>query len=56
MKIPMTDDGLATGLYFDTYFGEDKERHYKNKDWEKLASQITIHSFLFNSLAGSILQ
>jgi hypothetical protein len=50
------DVAMATGLYWDNYFGDDKERYYKNKDREKLIEEIAAHAFSVGSIAGSLLQ
>lgn len=47
---------MATGMHWDTYFGEDKERFYKDKDRQKLQGQVATHAFAVGSLAGSLLQ
>ncbi len=50
------DVAMATGMYFENYFGDDKERYYKDKDREKLIDQIAAHALSIGSLAGSLLQ
>ena len=53
---PDDDEGIATGLHWDTYFGPDKERHYKNVDLGVLQARVQLKEFSMNSLAGGILQ
>ena len=50
------DAAMATGMYWENYFGDDKERHYKDKDRAKLVDQIAAHALSIGSLAGSLLQ
>lgn len=50
------DVGLATGMHWDNYFGDDKERFYKDKERASLADQVAAHEFSAGSLAGSLLQ
>ena len=50
------DVGMATGIYWETYFGADKDRYHENKKLEKLVKQLAVHSFSFDTLAGSLLQ
>src|SRR5437870_1412879 len=50
------DVAMATGRYWDNYFGDDKERYYKDKDRAKLIEQIAAHALSIGSLAGSLLQ
>jgi hypothetical protein len=50
------DVAMAAGMNWETYFGGDKERHYKAVDANDLASRIDARSFAVNSLCGSLLQ
>ncbi len=50
------DAGLAIGMYWENYFGEDKERYQRSKDHAKLMNQIASHALSVGSLAGSLLQ
>lgn len=50
------DDGLAAMRYFETYFGPDKERHYKSKEVEAVYERIATHRFSVSSAAGSLLE
>jgi hypothetical protein len=50
------DVAMGAGMYWATYFGEDKERHDKDKDREALVEQIGVHAVSVASLATSLLQ
>ena len=50
------DVAMGAGIYWGTYFGEDKELFYKDKDREKLVDQIAAHRISVDSLAGSLLE
>lgn len=50
------DVAMATGVYWENYFGNDKERYQKDEDREKLMEQIAAHALSVGSLAGSLLQ
>lgn len=50
------DVAMATGMYWENYFGDDKERYYKDKDRKKVVDQIAAHALSVGSLAGSLLQ
>jgi hypothetical protein len=52
----LDDIGIATGMHWGTYFGADKDRHYKKEELEKLEQQVAVRAFSFDSLAGSLLQ
>lgn len=47
---------LGVGMYWDTYFGEDKQQHYKSKDFIELETRLASREFSFSSLAGTLLQ
>lgn len=47
---------LGVGIHWDTYFGEDKEQHYKSKDLAALEASLALREFSFSSLAGTLLQ
>lgn len=49
------DVAMAAGMKFETYFGDDKELHYKDKERESLATQVEAHRFSAYLLAGSLL-
>jgi hypothetical protein len=50
------DVAEATGMYWDTYFGVDKERYYKDKDRATLADRIIAIRLSLDSVAGALLQ
>jgi len=50
------DVAMGAGIYWQTYFDEDKERHHKSQDKGQLEQQITVHRFSMDSMAGSLLQ
>lgn len=47
---------LGVGMHWDTYFDEDKDRHYKSKDLTTLEASLTLREFSFSALAGTLLQ
>lgn len=47
---------LGVGIHWDTYFGEDKDQHYKSKDLNDLEDRLATREFSFASLAGTLLQ
>jgi hypothetical protein len=53
---PYQDDGVGTAMYWECYFGPDKERHHKDKDRAAMAARVASHQFSAASLAGSLLQ
>ena len=50
------DVAMAAGMYWENYFGDNKDRYYKDKDREKLVEQIAAHALSIGSLAGALLQ
>ena len=50
------DVAMATGMYWETYFGDDKKRHQKFSEASLLQSQIDARAFSVGSLCGSLLQ
>lgn len=46
----------GVGMYWDTYFGEDKDQHYKSLDLKRLMDRLATREFSFASLAGTLLQ
>lgn len=52
----LDDEGMGTATYWDTYFGSDKERFYKNRELESAVQRIAAHEFSIAALAGSLLQ
>lgn len=47
---------LGVGVYWENYFGEDKELYYKNKELTTLQSQVLTHKYSIAALSGSLLQ
>lgn len=47
---------LGVAIHWATYFGEDKEQHYKSKDLDVLEARLTSREFSFSALAGTLLQ
>ena len=47
---------MGVGMYWDTYFGEDKDQHYKSQDLKVLNDRLATREFSFASLAGTLLQ
>lgn len=47
---------MGVGMYWENYFGADKELYHKDQDRQQLVNQIATHSFSVASLAGSLLQ
>ncbi len=47
---------MGVGMYWDTYFNEDKDLYHKDQDRQKLANQIATHSFSVAALSGDLLQ
>lgn len=50
------DPLLSTAIYWDTYFGVDKERHLTNKDLREAMLRLAAHDFARNALSGALLQ
>ncbi|MGR2680284.1 hypothetical protein [Chromobacterium haemolyticum] len=50
------DVAAATGMYWDNYFGEDKEQFHMEQDRSALVAQIAVHAFSVQSLSTSLLQ
>lgn len=50
------DVALGIGIYFDAYFGEDKERYHKDEERQRLQQLYSVREFSVNALAGSLLQ
>ncbi|WP_306591427.1 hypothetical protein [Geothrix sp. 21YS21S-4] len=47
-------DGV--GLYWDTYFGPDKDQHYKSISLEELEKMLEVREFSISALSGNVLQ
>jgi hypothetical protein len=56
MNPDLDDEGLGTMILYDTYFGADKERHYKTIELERAKQKLAAHRFSISALAGSLLQ
>lgn len=50
------DIATATGSYWDTYFGPDKERHQVANELEQKQNMENAHEFSRSTMAGAILQ
>ena len=47
---------LGVGMYWDTYFGVDKDQYLKSTDLEALEDRLMARKFSFASLSGTLLQ
>jgi hypothetical protein len=52
----LDDDNLSTAIYWDTYFGPEKDRYYAEKSKVELESLIAMRRFSTDAQSGSILQ
>lgn len=52
----LDDDGLATAIYWDTYFGADKDRYYKDVELRQVVDRIAVREFSVSALCGNLLQ
>lgn len=52
----LDDEGLATGIYWDTYFGADKASSQKANEVQSVVDRISARNFSVTALAGSLLQ
>jgi hypothetical protein len=50
------DEGLATFIYYDTYFGPDKKRYHAESELERLEAAAAVRAFSRSSLSASLLQ
>src|SRR5436305_1795483 len=50
------DVAMATGMHFETHFGDDKTLFGKEQARHKLEEQIAARAFSVESLAGALLQ
>jgi hypothetical protein len=55
-NLDFDDEGLATGIYWDTYFGPDKTRAQKMNEIQTVLDRISARNFSVTALAGSLLQ
>lgn len=56
MNPELDDEGLGTAIHWDTYFGPDKERHYKQIDLDETNQRIAAREFSTAALSGNVLQ
>jgi len=47
---------LATGVYWDTYFGSDKNLYHSSAEADELGEIVLLHSFSCSAQSGSVLQ
>lgn len=47
---------MGAGMYWDNYFGGDKQLYHTDKNRQKLANKVTSHAFSVASLSASLLQ
>jgi hypothetical protein len=52
----LDDEGLGTAIYWDTYFGADKDRYNKNAEVDELIQTVAAHEFAVDAMCGSLLQ
>jgi hypothetical protein len=52
----LDDDNLSTSIYWDTYFGPEKDRFYAEKSKPDLELLIATREFSRNAQSGSLLQ
>src|SRR4051812_37273482 len=52
----LDDDGLATAIHWDTYFGPDKERHHAAIQLNEIRATLEARSASRSSLASTLLQ
>lgn len=50
------DPLLATAIHWDTYFGVDKKRYYKDQELQELTNSLAAKEISLSALAGSLLQ
>ncbi len=55
---PMDADDVAhaTGMYWSTYFGDDKDRYYTQQDLEEARTRLNVRWFSINVVSASLLQ
>ena len=49
----LDDEGLGTAIHWDTYFGVDKDRYYKDKDAASTAERVTARKSSVAALSGN---
>jgi hypothetical protein len=47
---------LATGVYWDTYFGSDKDRYHSSGEANEIGKLVSLHAFSCSAQSGSVLQ
>lgn len=47
---------LGVGIYWDTYFGADKERYHAQDDVNTVQAKLSVRQFSLNSLSAGLLQ
>ena len=52
----LEDPGLATGAYWDTYFGADNDRYYAQEEVDNLKNKLAVHAFSRSAMSASLLQ
>ncbi len=56
MDPELDDEGLSTLVHWETYFGADKDRHYKAADVYATEAKVEARSFSVAALSGNLLQ
>jgi hypothetical protein len=56
MDPDLDDEGLSTAIYWETYFGADKDRHDDQIDLDEVKQRIEVRKFSTVALAASVLQ
>lgn len=56
MNPELDDEGLGTAIHWDTYFGPDKERFYKQSNHDEIELRLNAHELSIAALSGSLLQ
>jgi hypothetical protein len=50
------DVAMGAGVYWENYFGDDKDLHHKKLSSLNLSQQVDLHQFAIAQLSGSLLQ
>lgn len=50
------DDGLGTAIYWETYFGADKERFQAQENLDDLQASVAVYDFSRSALSSALLQ
>lgn len=56
MNPDLDDEFLGTGIYWDTYFGVDKDRFHKGIEIQSAVKRVAAHEFSISTLSGCLLQ